>query len=379
MTSKQRVLATLEGRIPDRVPIGEFAIDFDTVEKIIGHETYLRAKARSQIAFWERRHDEVADSYLNDHIELHDKLGLDIITFPMATWQIPPETDDPPPRKIDDNTWEDKYGRVYKYSELTADITCIKDPVMEQRQFTVAEFEQEPTLPQRDERSWKILDAVIQRFKHDKFICGPDGGEIGILMLAGMERGLMMLIEQPEVVQAAIAYYLRLQNQADEIFIHPDSDAVLWGADFAYNTGPFISPAMFKQFFFEANKARVQNIHERFGKKVMKHCCGNNNALLDFFIEIGYDAYQSIQPTANMDICQLKKSYGDKITLWGGVAVEHLVSGTPEQVRQDVQRAMKCAKPNGRFILGVSHSVAVGSKYDNYMAMLDEYWKWCDY
>ena len=49
MNSKERVLATLDGKIPDRVPIGEFAIDFDTVEKIIGHETYLRAKAKSQI------------------------------------------------------------------------------------------------------------------------------------------------------------------------------------------------------------------------------------------------------------------------------------------------------------------------------------------
>ena len=78
MNSKQRVLTTLNGEIPDRVPIGEFAVDFDTVEKIIGHETFLRAKAKSQIAFWEGRHDEVADSYLNDHIELHEKLELDI-------------------------------------------------------------------------------------------------------------------------------------------------------------------------------------------------------------------------------------------------------------------------------------------------------------
>lgn len=379
MNSKQRVLATLEGRIPDRVPIGEFAIDFDTVEKIIGHETYLRAKAKSQIAFWEGRHDEVAESYVQDHIELHEKLELDIVTFPMATWQIPPETDDPPPRKIDATTWEDKYGRIFKYSDITADITCIKDPVMEQKIFTVAEFEKKPALPARDERSWKIIDAVIQRFKDDKFICGPEGGEIGILMLGGMERGLMELIEQPEVIKAATAYYVKQQNLADEIFIHPASDGILWGADFAYKSGPFISPAMFKELFLEPNKARAKNIHEKFGKKVLKHCCGNNNLLLDYFIEIGYDAYQSIQPTANMDICKLKKSHGHKITLWGGVALEHLVSGTMEEVRQDVRRAMQCARPGGRFILGVSHSVAVGSRYDNYMAMLDEYRKWCEY
>ncbi|MFZ5515176.1 MAG: uroporphyrinogen decarboxylase family protein [Candidatus Zhuqueibacterota bacterium] len=379
MNSKQRVLTTMSGQEPDRVPIGEFAVDFDTVEKILGRETFLRAKAKSQIAFWERRHDEVAESYLKDHIELHEKLDLDIITFPMATWFIPPESDDPPPRKIDATTWEDKYGRVYKYSDITADITCIKDPVMDARVFTVDEFARAPEKPTRDERSWKIVDAVIQRFKHEKFICGPEGGEIGIILLGGLERGCMELAENPDVVRAATDYYLRLQNLADDVFVHPDADAILWGADFGYKSGPFISPTMFRDFFVAPNKARVKNLREKFGVKIMKHACGNNNPLMDDFIEIGYDAYQSIQPTAGMDLCQLKQKYGDKLTLWGGVALEHIVSGAPDDVRNDVRNAMACAKPGGRFILGISHSVAVGSKYENYMAMLDEYQKTCVY
>ena len=40
---------------------------------------------------------------------------------------------------------------------------------------------------------------------------------------------------------------------------------------------------------------------------------------------------------------------------------------------------MACAKPGGRFILGASHSIAVGTRYDNYMAMLDEHRKLCEY
>jgi hypothetical protein len=76
MTSKERVLTTLEGKIPDHVPYGEFAIDFDTVRKILGRESYLK-----------------------DHIELHEKLEVDIITFPMAAWEIPSETDEAPPKK----------------------------------------------------------------------------------------------------------------------------------------------------------------------------------------------------------------------------------------------------------------------------------------
>jgi len=379
MNSKERVAAVLEGRIPDRVPWGEFAVDFDTVEKVIGHETYLRAKAKSRIAFWEGRHAEVAESWRKDHIELHGKLGLDIVTFPMATLEIPPESDDPPPRRIDNSTWEDKYGRVYKYSAIAEDITCVKDPVMETRIYTASEFEKEPEPAEQDPRSRAILDGVIERFKNEKFICGPSGGEIGLILVGGMERGLMEMVCDPGLVRAATGYYLKKQNLDDEVFIHPDSDAVLWGCDLGHRTGPFISPAMFRDFFLEANRARTRRIHEKFGKKVIQHCCGNVNSLLDAFVEIGFDAYQSIQPTADMDICRIKKTHGDRITLWGGVAVEHLLAGTPEDVRHDVRRAMECARPGGRFILGTSHSVAVGSRYENFMAMLDEYWKWCRY
>ncbi|MFC1735070.1 uroporphyrinogen decarboxylase family protein [Candidatus Hydrogenedentota bacterium] len=379
MNSKERVSAVLEGRMPDRVPIGEFAIDFDTVEKIIGHETYFRAKAKSQIAFWEGRHDEVAESYLKDHIELHEKLDFDIVTFPWATWNIPDPTDEPAPRKVDENTWEDRYGRVYKYSENTQDITCVKDPVMEATVFAPEDFQDEPVQLVINDSSRKIIDSVIERFKDEKYICSPHGGEIGIVFLGGMTRGCMEIIINPDAVRAATEFKVRQQNLHDEVSIHPDSDAIIWGIDFAHNGGTFVSPDMFKEFFLDANKARIRNVREKFGKRVLKHCCGNVSAILDLFLDIGYDAYQSIQPTAGMDICEVKRTHGDKITLWGGVAVENIISGTAEDVRKDVQRAMKCAKPDGRFILGTSHSVAVGSKYDNFMAMLDEHHKLCDY
>jgi uroporphyrinogen-III decarboxylase len=379
MTSKERVAAALDGRIPDRVPYGEFAVDFDTVERLLGHETFLRAKAKSQIAFWAGRHDEVAQSWLEDHIALQRKLPLDIVTFPMATWELPPPDAPPPPRRIDATTWEDREGRVYKLSEATQDITCVRDPVRDARVFTAAEFERDPVPVRRDDRSWAILDAVVRTFKAEKFIAGPSGGSIGIVLLGGMERGLLELAANPDAVRAATRQLVRRQNAADEVLIHPDADAVLWAEDLGFKTGPLVGPAMFRDFFLEANKERVRRVKGGFGRKVLQHCCGNINLLLDQFVDIGFDAYQSIQPTAGMDICRLKRDYGDRISLWGGVAVEHLVGGSPEDVRADVRRAMACAKPGGRFILGSSHSIAVGTRYDNFMALLDEHAKLCQY
>ena len=49
------------------------------------------------------------------------------------------------------------------------------------------------------------------------------------------------------------------------------------------------------------------------------------------------------------------------------------MSGTQEEVRQDVRAAVEVAKQGGGFILGSTHSIAVGTSYDNFMALLDEF------
>jgi len=58
----------------------------------------------------------------------------------------------------------------------------------------------------------------------------------------------------------------------------------------------------------------------------------------------------------------------------GGVAVEHLVDGSPEAVSRDAERAILACKPGGRFIFGSSHSIAVGTRWENFQAML-EVWR----
>lgn len=390
MNSHQRVAKVFAGEVPDRVPIGEFAIDFDTIEKIIGRPTYLRAKAKSKVAFWENRHDEVIESYTKDHIELHEKLGFDIINFPMATWAIPAPTDVPPPKKLNANTWEDREGRVFKYSEITHDVVCIEDPIAEKTLYTMdhevlAEVEDVDRMLLPDEpagidpRSWEILDTVIEYFAGRKFIIGPSGGEIGIVLQGGMEQGMMALITKRDFIESATKYLLEKQNRLDRKMIHPKSDAIIWGADFAFNSGGFISPQMFRDLFFEANKARVDNVKEQHGKYVVKHCCGNVNQFLDLFVELGYDCYQSIQQSAGMDLGDVKERIGDKMVLWGGVPVELIIGGTMDEVRREVRTAMDKAKDNGRFIMGTTHTIAVGSNYDNFMAMVDEYHQCCDY
>jgi len=386
MNSKERVKAVLKGDIPDKVPWGEWAIDFDTVNRVLGHETYYRAKAKSQFAFWDGRRDEVVQSWKEDSIAFFRKMDcFDIINISaMASSVVPPRGFEfEKPKKIGENTWEFHDGTVVKYSEVTADITKIHNPNVGKKEYKPSDFKGEPVIPPVDESCFEVVDAVIEEFGNDRFLMGPSGSEVGIFLLdgnieeggEGFTYGLMQYLDNPETVRAAIQYEVKKNNILDSRYIRPGQDAVGWGQDFASTQGPFISPSMFREFALPAVRARVKNIHEKFGLPVMKHACGNNTKLLDMFVEAGYDAYQSIQKSAGMDLKRIKAEYGRFFTPWGGIPVENLVSGTVEDVKKDVRQAMDEYKPGGRYIFGSTHSIAVGTKYDNFMTMADEFEK----
>jgi len=385
MNSKERVKSVLDGGVPDRVPWGEWAVDFDTVGRVIGRETFYRAKARSQFAFWDGRRDEVVQSWREDGIEFFRKMDcFDIINVAAMASSVAPPKDYvfEKPRKLDDSTWELRDGTVYKYSETTADLTKVHDPNVGKKRYTPADFEGDPSPERVDESCFEVVDAFIEAFSRDRFIMGPSGHEVGIHLLggsfgeggAGFTYGLMQYYDNPEAVRAAIRYEVAKNNMVDRQFIRPGQDAAAFGhQDFASSQGPFISPAMFRDFCLPGITERVRNVHERFGLPVMKHACGNNNSLLDMFAEAGYDAYQSVQRTAGMDLLDIKKKYGGRMVPWGGLDVEILVSGDRDDVRSGVRHAMEDYKPGGGFIFGSSHSIAVGTSYDNFMTMTEAF------
>ena len=166
MNSKQRVQTVFSRQSPDRCPIGFFSIDSDIASKVLGRETYWRAKAKSQIAFWQGRRDEVVQSWITDAIELYKKLDIiDIIPlWCEAAGICPPKDYDPdPPEKVDDSTWLHKDGRVYKYSPVTKDVTMVYDPDRWTRQHRLENELWDGKVIQPDESIFEVVDALIHR------------------------------------------------------------------------------------------------------------------------------------------------------------------------------------------------------------------------
>ena len=80
---------------------------------------------------------------------------------------------------------------------------------------TVQDFRAEVEPPSPDPSVFEVVDAVIAELAGEKYILGPSGGEVAMVLLGGMERGLTEFITNPEAVRAATRHQLAAANAAD--------------------------------------------------------------------------------------------------------------------------------------------------------------------
>ena len=377
MNSKERVQSTIAGEEADRVPLGFYVVDYDIIEKVIGHPTYVRNKIDIQLALWDGRRDEVAESLKKDTVEFYRKIDCADIILPKEAALLPPADYEPdPPQKIAEDRWEDREGRVYQAVRHANEIRRIHDPTPQQTEFSPEQFQAPAEVSPPDPSRFEALNYLIEQLGKDRYVAGTTGGITALTRPGGTETGLRLYALQPEVIRAANRSQVARQNQLDQYFIHPDVPGALMEQDMAGSNGPLISPRMFRDLCFPYLKERIQHV-KQFTDQVIFHNCGNNMPLINMFVEAGVDCYQSLQTTAGMEIGKLKEKWGEDLCFWGGVPVELLIDGTPRQVRRSVRAAMERGAAGGGFILGPSHSVAKNTRYDNFMAMIDEHDKLC--
>jgi hypothetical protein len=371
MTGKERVTATLNHEPADKIPLGFYAVDYDTIEKVIGHKTYVRNKIEIQIALWEGRRDEIAQSLVSDTIEFYKKIDCADLLLPKEAQLLPPKNYQPdPPKKIDEDKWEDKKGRIFKAVRHANEIGCIYDPTIGKKEFKMDDFTGKIDFEIPDPTIFEVFDAIYEYFGEERYVAGF-ADITAMTLLDGTENGLMTYITNPDLIHAFNKRSVEIQNYQDKFYFLKGDTGVLMEQDMAGTNGPLLSPKMFNEFCYPYLKQRIQNV-KKYVPHVIFHSCGNNLPLMDMYIDCGIDCYQSLQTNAGMEIGLLKRKYGKDLVFWGGIPVEELIAGTPDDIRKSVRTAMEKGK-GGSFILGPSHSIAKNTKYENFMALLDEF------
>jgi uroporphyrinogen decarboxylase len=375
LTGKERVRLALAHQEPDRVPIGEMGIDYPIIEQVLGHETFYRAQGKERTAIWAGRRDEVVCSQKEDLVALVRALEWDIV----PVWLTYSDQVDYRPRRYlseDKLKWEDAEGNVWQAPDEAGDALCIGS-----RQITQAKLEEmRSNPPSVDESQLELVTYVVQELGDTHFIIGrgwhaPSTWTDGSFPIPGeglalpMDKFLVMMYEDPDLLHAVLGAYTKRAIDYAKILIKARVDAVQINTDYCINTGPWLSPAQFREFILPYMQQHVDAFKQA-GVHVLKHTDGKSWALLDMMVNTGIHALHGIQPSVGMDIKRLKDTVGDRVTLFGAIEADTLINGTTEDVRREVEYCLKYGAPGGGFVLTTSNSVQVGTKYENYMAML---------
>ncbi len=342
MTSRERVLAAIEHRTPDRVPVDYWAHAAVTrrIMAALGAEDFEAMLAR---------------------------LGVDLRNVRGAVRYIGPER-----HFLADGRECDAWG-VPSGSSGTYAAQVTGAPLA--GATTVAEIERHAPFPDPDWWDYApIADACVAAGDHavmggawSPFFCHA-------MYVMGMQELLEAMAARPAVAEALLTriadFYLESSRRHFEA-ARGRMDIFFMGDDYGGQTGPLISPSMFRRFI-KPHLARLFAQAHDFGLKVMLHSCGSVYAFIPDLLEIGMDVLDPVQVrAADMSAEKLAAEFGADLCLHGSIDTQQtLPFGSPDDVRAEVRSRLELF-PHGGFICGPSQEFMEDVPTQNILALYE--------
>ncbi|MCP4639358.1 MAG: hypothetical protein GY851_02945, partial [bacterium] len=361
-----RVLAALDHREPDRVPIGEF---FWT--------NFLRRVKREMdvgddfdpYAHWDLDYT-VANPNMDPHIT-----GIQVIE----------ETDD---RKVVKTGFGATIERRSTFPmPHYADFETVTYEQMEAFEFD------DPRDPRRfceaiddqissvgDELNLGLppyLDRVNSAAKSLCVFGGVCEPHEMIWRIMGTENVLMKLGEDPDRMARFIErigdFLVGIVEGQIAAADGKLSGMYIWG-DIAYDHGMFFSPDYWRSAYKPQLKRICDAIHAA-GLKAVYHGCGNALPVFDDMIDAGVDVYNPLEAKAGLNVVELKRQFGTRLAFIGNIDVMVLATNDRDAIRREVLSKLNAAKGGG-YIVQSDHSMpdnVAPSSYDYLVELVREY------
>ena len=188
--------------------------------------------------------------------------------------------------------------------------------------------------------------------------------------MAGMENVLMGMMSDKNFANTLFDKILEFNLKIIENSCKFNIDAIRFGDDWGQQTGLIMGPVLWREFI----KPRVQEMYKATkakGKFVAIHSCGKVEELFPDLIECGLDFFNPFQPEV-MDIFEIKKTFGDKLSFFGGISIQKtLPFGTVSETKDEVKLLIDKIGKDGGYIASPSHDIPGDAKPENIAAMIE--------
>lgn len=150
-------------------------------------------------------------------------------------------------------------------------------------------------------------------------------------------------------------------------------DIIQVGGDLGTQRGPQINPSVWYEMFQPREKLYYDHIRRAKPEvRILKHSCGGIYPLIPGLIDAGLDILNPVQiSAAGMDPRRLKEEFGSYLTFWGGGTETQsiLPFGSPEEVYANTAELISIFKPGGGFVFCQVHNIQAQVPPQNVEAM----------
>ncbi len=329
MTNRERVLATLGHRQPDKTPYS--------------------------IGFTVRAHEAMVE-YTGDpsFAAKLDNCLTGLSTEPRDGW-----------REVEPDIWEDQWGVRWNRT-VDKDIGVVCNQVV-----TPANVDTFAAPDPADPTRWAPYAAAIAG-KPDGFFVADLGFSLfeRAWTLTGMEDLLAaMVLDKPfahRLMDRVLEFNLDIIERACGFPI----DAMYFGDDWGQQHSLIMGYKLWCEFI-RPRIAQMYALTHKLGKYVVIHSCGKVDELFPDLIECGVNVFNPFQPEV-IDVFEAKRRFGKDLTFHGGISTQvTLPYGTPQQVRDEVRRLIDEVGKDGGLIVSPAHAIPGDAKPENIAAMIE--------
>ena len=329
MTSKQRVLTTMSRKEPDRVPIFDFIYSRPLYKELLGHvPEYYNAE---------------------DVLRCSAKIGYDLAVIPFGGVA-----------GLDDHAasgpvFSDEWGTKYRATPETWPTgSPIEYPIRSREDYNNYSWPD----PKKPERLKEISAGLRLAKENSMALVGSVRGPFSASwLLTGLEDFMMLLYDDPDLVDGILTHCTDFFIEGGRRMAAAGVDALLFADDYGSNTGPLLAPEQYHKHVFPQTQRLIAAFRE-LGLPVIMHSDGNLNLILKDLVGMGISAYHPMERASDMKIDEIKKNYGGSICLMGNVNNKTtLVSGTADDIENEVRGCIRSAAPGGGYILASDHSL----------------------
>ena len=213
--------------------------------------------------------------------------------------------------------------------------------------------------PDSDRVPWDTLKANYKMWREKGYSIQAGlwfGFDVTHAWMVGTERLLMALVDDPEWCVDMFNHYLDVDLALLDMVWDAGYtfDAVRWPDDMGYKHHMFFSLETYRELLKPVHRRAVEWAHDK-GIVAELHSCGYVEPLVPEFLDIGLDALNPLEVKAGMDPIALKRIYGDRLVLHGGINA--MLWDDPEAIEAVIRKAVPVLKEGGGYVFSSDHSV----------------------